>query len=83
MPRWHGIPQFKVRVRSLATGRSVEVWIVDYCACGGGDKKQNTGDDPLIDLSPWVWAELGAYKNGHSGPNTKGWNNNIEVSFQP
>lgn len=83
MPSWHFRPIHTVLVTSLATGKSVEVWIADYCACGGSDKKQNTKDDPLIDLSPQVWAALGAYKDGHHPPNVKGWTNSIEVRFIP
>jgi len=83
MPRWHQIPTHKLLITSLITGLSVEVWIVDYCACGGGDKKQGTSDDPLVDLSPQVWDKLGAYKDNRGGPNIKGWSNRIEVRFLP
>jgi hypothetical protein len=74
----------------MITHISIEVWVADYCACGGGDKKQNTRDDSLIDLSPQVWKALGvrtnpkngvryAIVNGKSVP----WKNTIEIRFLP
>jgi hypothetical protein len=67
MPRYHSIPVNKLRITSLQTNISVEVWIADYCECSGyvisGGKKVH----PLVDLSPQAWAEMGReeyYVNG-------------------
>jgi len=67
MPRHHSIPVNKLRITSLQTNISVEVWITDYCPCIGyvvsGGKKVH----PLVDLSPQAWAEMGReeyYVNG-------------------
>ena len=49
--------RYRVIVRSKLTGRSVVVWIVDFCKCRGGDK--NPGNDRLVDLAPAVWDALG------------------------
>jgi hypothetical protein len=81
IPKWHTIPSKQIMVTSLVTGISVMVWIADYCDCRQGTK--DPSNDSLIDLSPQVWAALGAYKDGHSLPNVKGWNNSIEVRFVP
>jgi len=83
MPLWHQIPTHKLLITSLVTHKSVEVWVVDYCDC-----RQRHPDGPasawsLVDLSPQVWAALGAYKNGRNGQNVKGWKNTIEVRFLP
>lgn len=83
MPLWHQIPTHKLLITSLVTHKSVEVWVVDYCDC-----RQRHPDGPasswsLVDLSPQVWAALGAYKNGKNGANIKGWENAIEVRFLP
>jgi hypothetical protein len=67
MPRYHSIPVNKLRITSLQTNISVEVWIADHCKCSGyvisGGKKVH----PLVDLSPQAWAEMGReeyYVNG-------------------
>lgn len=88
LPAWHTIPTQKLLIISTHTGKSVEVWIADYCACHGADKKQGTRDDSLIDLSPQVWAALGAFKNGKIpkwpyANTTPGFKNTIEVRFIP
>jgi hypothetical protein len=53
--KWRG--RYRVLVTSKATGRSLLVWIVDFCECRGGDKKP--GNDRLVDLAPAVWDALG------------------------
>jgi hypothetical protein len=83
MPQWHTLPSKRLLVTSLATRKSVEVWIADFCDC-----RQNHPDGPpsawsLVDLSPQAWAALGAYKNGKGGARVKGWTNAIEVRFIP
>lgn len=83
MPRWHTLPNKKLLITSMATHRSVEVWIADYCDCRQNRPKGPSSAWSLVDLSPQVWAALGAYKNGHSGANVKGWTNAIEVRFIP
>ena len=49
--------KYRVIVISEITGRSVIVWIVDYCECRGGDKKP--GNDRLVDLASAIWDALG------------------------
>lgn len=49
--------KYRVIVSSKITGRSVIVWIADYCECRGGDTKP--GNDRLVDLSPAIWDALG------------------------
>lgn len=88
LPAWHTVPTQKLLIISKHTGKWVEVWIVDYCACHGADKKQGTRDDSLIDLSPEVWAALGAFRGGKIpkwpyANTTPGFKNNIEVRFIP
>ena len=88
LPAWHTVPTQKLLIISTHTGKSVEVWISDYCACHGADRKQGTRDDSLIDLSPEVWAALGAFKGGKIpgwpyANTTPGFKNTIEVRFIP
>jgi len=87
-PRWHTIPNEKILIISTHTGKFVEVWIADYCACHGADRIQGTKDDSLVDLSPEVWAALGAFKDNKIPPwpyanTTPGFKNTIEVRFFP
>lgn len=87
MPKWHTIPTQKLLIISTHSGKWVEVWIADSCDCRQGTPG-NLADDSLIDLSPQVWAALGAYKNGKIPswpfkPTTPGWRNDIEVRFIP
>jgi hypothetical protein len=49
--------KYRVIVTSERTGRSLIVWITDYCECRGGDK--NPKNDRLVDLAPAVWIALG------------------------
>ena len=49
--------KYRVIVTSERTGRSLIVWIVDFCECRGGDK--NPKNDRLVDLAPAVWNALG------------------------
>ena len=49
--------KYRVIVTSERTGRSLVVWIVDFCECRGGDK--NPKNDRLVDLAPAVWNALG------------------------
>jgi hypothetical protein len=49
--------KYRVIVTSERTGRSVVVWIADFCECRGGDK--NPKNDRLVDLAPAVWNALG------------------------
>lgn len=49
--------KYRVIVTSERTGRSLVVWIVDFCECRGGDK--NPKNDRLVDLAPAVWIALG------------------------
>jgi hypothetical protein len=83
MPRWHQIPTHKLLITSLITHKSVEVWIVDYCDCRQNHPNGPASSWSAVDLSPQAWAALGAYRNGTSGPNIKGWKNTIEVRFLP
>jgi hypothetical protein len=88
IPAWHTIPTQKLLIISTHSGKWVEVWIADYCACHGADRKQGTRDDSLIDLSPQVWAALGAYKGGKIpkwpyANTTPGFKNTIEIRFIP
>lgn len=87
-PRWHTIPTQKLLIISTHTGKSVEVWIADSCTCHGADRKEGTWDDSLIDLSPEVWAALGAFKDEKIPPwpyanTTPGFKNTIEIRFLP
>lgn len=87
MPRWHTVPTHKLRITSLETGRSVEVWIADYCACTGYAVQNGKKVHPLVDLSPETWKALGRVPNGHGGSmHTDGrqWNSNwITVEYLP
>ena len=88
LPAWHTIPTQKLLIISTHSGKWVEVWIADYCACHGADRKQGTRDDSLIDLSPQVWAALGAYEGGKIpkwpyANTTPGFKNTIEIRFIP
>ena len=88
IPPWHTIPNEKILIISTHTGKFVEVWIADYCACHGADGIQGTKDDSLVDLSPEVWAALGAFKDNKIPPwpyanTTPGFKNTIEVRFFP
>lgn len=91
LPRYHKIPAHKLRITSLETGRSVEVWIADVCPCNGyivsGGKKIHS----LVDLSPEAWAEMGReeyyingkryYRNAATGEQ---WGSNwITVEYLP
>lgn len=87
IPAWHTIPSRKLLIISTHSGKWVEVWIADSCDCRQGTPS-NSYDDSLIDLSPQVWAALGAYKNDKVpawpfAPTTPGWRNDIEVRFIP
>jgi hypothetical protein len=53
--RWRN--KYRVLVTSERTGRSLIVWIADFCECRGGDK--NPKNDRLVDLAPAVWNALG------------------------
>ena len=48
---------YAVTITSELTGRSVKVWVTDYCGCHG--RKNDPSDTRLIDLSPDVWDALG------------------------
>ena len=52
---------YTVLITSVATGRSVLVWVVDWCSCNGRVKVD--GDERLIDLAPEVWDALGVSKS--------------------
>ena len=52
---------YTVLITSVATGRSVLVWVVDWCSCKGRVKVD--GDERLIDLAPEVWDALGVSKS--------------------
>jgi hypothetical protein len=87
IPAWHTIPSEKLLIISTHSGKWVEVWIADSCDCRQGTPG-NSHDDSLVDLSPQVWAALGAYKNGKVpswpfAPTTPGWRNDIEIRFIP
>lgn len=87
MPRWHTIPTHKLRITSLESGRSVEVWIADYCACTGYAVRNGKKVHPLVDLSPEAWKALGRVYNGAGGTmHTDGrqWHSNwITVEYLP
>lgn len=83
MPQWHTLPNRKLLITSMATQKSVEVWIADYCDCRQNRPAGPSSTWSLVDLSPQAWAALGAYRNGHSGARVKGWTNAIEVRFIP
>ncbi len=51
MPRWHTIPTHKLRLTSLETGISVEVWITDSCPCNAANR--------LVDVSLEGWHAMG------------------------
>lgn len=59
IPAWHTAPSNKILIISVETGIAVEVWVADFCACGGNDQVAGTKDDRLIDLSPEAWEALG------------------------
>lgn len=87
IPAWHTVPTQRLLIISTHTGKWVEVWIADFCDCRQGTAG-NSADDSLIDLSPQVWAALGAYKGGKVpswpfSPTTPGWRNDIEIRFIP
>lgn len=87
MPRWHTIPTHKLRITSLESGRSVEVWIADYCACTGYAVRNNKKVHPLVDLSPEAWKALGRVYNGSGGTmheDGRQWHSNwITVEYLP
>ena len=67
LARYHKIPTNKLRITSLETNRSVEVWIADTCPCEGYVVSDGKKIHPLVDLSPEAWAEMGRetyYING-------------------
>jgi hypothetical protein len=45
--------RYRILLTSERTGRTVLVWVVDWCSC------QGTGSPRLIDLAPAVWDALG------------------------
>jgi hypothetical protein len=47
---------YHIIVKSVKTGRVIDVWIVDWCGCYGTTK---SGDERLVDLAPAVWEALG------------------------
>lgn len=47
--------RYQLTVRSPKTGRSVLVWVVDWCSCNGTKAK---GDEKIADLSPALFAYL-------------------------
>ena len=49
-PRWHFLPTNKLRITSLESGLSVEVWIVDTCGCEGYVEVNGKRVHPLLDL---------------------------------
>ena len=53
--KWRMKP-YHIIVKSVKTGRVVDVWIVDWCGCYGTSK---SGDERLVDLAPAVWEALG------------------------
>ena len=53
--KWRMKP-YHIIVKSVKTGRVVDVWIVDWCGCYGTTK---SGDERLVDLAPAVWEALG------------------------
>lgn len=53
--KWRMKP-YHIIVKSVKTGKAVDVWIVDWCGCYGTSK---SGDERLVDLAPAVWKELG------------------------
>ena len=87
MPRWHTIPTHKLRITSLESGISVEVWIADYCACTGYAVVNNKKVNPLVDLSPETWKALGRVYNGRGGvmyADGRQWSTNwITVEYLP
>jgi hypothetical protein len=87
MPRWHTIPTHTLRITSLESGRSVEVWIADYCACTGYAVVDNKKIHPLVDLSPETWEALGRVYNGQGGvmhADGRQWHTNwITVEYLP
>lgn len=48
---------FPVWVTSKKTGKTVKVWVVDWCGCQG--RKSDPDDTRLVDLAPAVWEALG------------------------
>lgn len=48
---------YPLDITSSYSGKTVRVWVTDFCACGGKAKDPN--DTRLIDLSPAVWDALG------------------------
>jgi hypothetical protein len=87
MPRWHTIPTHKLRITSLESGRSVEVWVADYCACTGYAVRNGKKVHPLVDLSPEAWKALGRVSNGSGGSmyaDGRQWSSNwITVEYLP
>ena len=47
------LDRYRILLTSERTGRTVLVWVVDWCSC------QGTGSPRLIDLAPAVWDALG------------------------
>lgn len=51
----------------METGLRVVVWITDFCKCNGYIVSDGKKVNPLVDLSPEAWAEMGReeyYING-------------------
>lgn len=48
---------FPVWVTSKMSGKTVKVWVVDWCGCQG--RKNDPDDTRLVDLAPAVWDRLG------------------------
>jgi hypothetical protein len=47
------LERYRILLTSERTGRTVLVWVVDWCSCAGA------GSPRLIDLAPTVWDALG------------------------
>lgn len=56
VPNYYRMEPVAIAIHSLVTDKWVVVYIVDWCSCNGTSKR---GDEPLIDLAPAVWRELG------------------------
>ena len=59
-PNSYLMKPYHIIVKSVKTGRVIDVWIVDWCGCYGRTK---SGHRTVVDFAPAVWKALGVPLN--------------------